>query len=443
MIYSFSKSFSKVFLFLLCAMFELQISDDKRAIAQENSWQSGMNFSELIAAMPILPPAKNPELTKPDPLDLMQYPPDPLIPFQIPFTPLQRRKLTESLDKLNLEAQVQAEAGNYEAAFEIWYRELRGRRSLGTLGEIDALGRVGKLAWEKNRKEDLAVIHRRLALIKQEQEKNGPLTSEILTAFARAYQQTRSLDDSIKIYQQIRNTARQQNNLKAEKQALRILGELYLAKFDYSNGAEVYEILLTQAQGEQNAYDEGIYLQKLAEIYSKSLLPENAVKIKEKLVNRYFQDKKIELVSDLKIAIGDDYDTLKQPEKASQNYQEAFSLSWSLQQYGASSLALKKLANLYKINNQPSYSLQIYQKLLKVEQQSYNYYGLMKTYEAIGQIYQEAKQYQPALTAYQQALTLARSLRYQDGEDYFLNQIQTINKESSGTNPAIILTPKL
>lgn len=443
MIYSFSKSFSKVFLFLLCVILELQISDDKRAIAQENSLQSGMNFSKLIAAMPILPPAKNPELTKPDPLDLTQYPPDPLIPFQIPFTPLQRRKLTESLDKLNLEAQVQAEAGNYEAAFEIWYRELRGRRSLGTLGEIDALGRVGKIAWEKNRKEDLAVIHRRLAAIKQEQEKNGPLTSEILTAFARAYQQTRSLDDSIKIYQQIRNTARQQNNLKAEKQALRILGELYLAKFDYSNGAEVYEILLTQAQGEQNAYDEGIYLQKLAEIYSKSLLSENGVKIKEKLVNLYFQDKKIELVSELKIAIGDDYATLKQPEKASQNYQEAFSLSWSLQQYGASSLALKKLANLYKVNNQPSYSLQIYQKLLKVEQQSYNYYGLMKAYEAIGQIYQEAKQYQPALTAYQQALTLARSLRYQDGEDYFLNQIQTINKESSGVNPAIVPTPKL
>jgi tetratricopeptide (TPR) repeat protein len=66
----------------------------------------------------------------------------------------------------------------------------------------------------------------------------------------------------------------------------------------------------------------------------------------------------------------------------------------------------------------------------------------MKAYEAIGQIYQEAKQYQPALKAYQQALTLARSLKYEDGEDYFVNQIQTINTESQGANPANNPNPK-
>jgi tetratricopeptide (TPR) repeat protein len=252
----------------------------------------------------------------------------------------------------------------------------------------------------------------------------------------------RSLDDSIKIYQEIRNTARQKNNIKAEKKASNILGELYLAKFDYINAAETYELLLAQAQTEKNAYDEGLYLQKLAEIYTKSSLSENAVQMKERLVTHYFKDQKIELISDLKVAIGDDYDTLNKPEKASQNYQEAFTLSWSLQQYGSASLALKKLATLYKNHNQPNYALQIYQKLLKVEQQSYNYYGLMKVYEAIGQIYQEAKQYPPALKAYQQALILARSLKYQDGEDYFVNQIQTINTESQGANPANSPNPK-
>ena len=278
MIYSFVKKISKILPLILCFSGEFCSLSNQDAIAASPP--------EMLIAMPMLPPVKKPELTKPDPLDLKQYPPDPLVPSQIPFTPLQRRKFIEALDELNTEAQTQADAGNLEAAFEIWYRELRGRQSLETLGEIDALGRVGGIAWEKNRKEELAVIQHRLKVIQEGQNSN--LTPEILTAFAKAYKQMRSLDDSINIYQQIRNTARQKNNLKAEKQASNILGELYLAKFDYINAAETYELLLAQAQTEKNAYDEGIYLQKLAEIYTKSSLPENAVKIKEKLVTHYW-----------------------------------------------------------------------------------------------------------------------------------------------------------
>lgn len=394
----------------------------------------------ILAMPPMFQPAPKPEPTKPDPLDPSQYQPDPILPSQIPFTPLQRRRLLERLDQLNAEAQAQADAGNDDIAFTMWYRELRARRSLGTLEEINALGRVGSIAWEKSRSEDFNVINRRLTAINQEQQALGALTPEILTAFAQAYQKMRNIDESIKIYQQIRTTARQQKNAKIEERASKALGELYLARFDYPNAAETYELLLQQAQAKGNTYDEGIYLQKLAEIYSKASLPENAVRIKEALVNRYFKDKNVELIPDVKIAIADDYVTLKQPEKASQNYQEAFNLSWSLQQYGPASIALKKLANLYQTHNQPNYALQIYQKLLKVEQQSYNYYGLMKAYESIGKIYQDAKQYQPALTAYQQALTLARSLKYQDGENYFLSQIQLINNERQGNKPAIAPT---
>jgi tetratricopeptide (TPR) repeat protein len=105
-------------------------------------------------------------------------------------------------------------------------------------------------------------------------------------------------------------------------------------------------------------------------------------------------------------------------------------------------IAVKKDSKNDEIESARKKIDEIYQKLLKVEQQSYNYYGLMKVYEAIGQIYQEAKQYPPALRAYQQALTLARSLKYEDGEDYFVNQIQTINAESQGVNPANSPNPK-
>jgi hypothetical protein len=225
MIYYFVKNFSKVLPLILCLSGELCSLTSQEAIAASPP--------EMLIAMPMLPPAKKPELTKPDPLDLKQYPLDPLVPSQVPFTPLQRRRFIEALDELNTKAQTQADAGNLEAAFEIWYRELRARQSLETLGEIDALGRVGGIAWEKNRKEELAVIHHRLDVIQEAQ--NGNLTPEMLTAFAKAYKQMRSLDDSIKIYQAIRNTARQKNNIKAEKDRDKTLESIFRKYKDFIN----------------------------------------------------------------------------------------------------------------------------------------------------------------------------------------------------------------
>ncbi|WP_353672381.1 hypothetical protein [Synechocystis sp. LKSZ1] len=377
------------------------------------------------------PPATTRELT--DPLNPARFPVDPLVPASVPLTPFQRRRLREALDQLNQDAQAQWNAGNQEAALEIWYRELRARRKLSTLEEINALGRVGGIVWEKSRKEDVLAISNRLEAIKREQEQKKALTPEILTALATAYQQIRSLDESIALYQELRRQAQQRQDIKAENQALGMLGELYLAKFDYPKAAEIYELLLSRAQASKNTYAEGIFLQKLAMIYSKASEADNAIRIKEALLNRYVNNQKIELVPDLKIAIADDYNRLNQAEKASKNYQEAYTLAWSLRQYGVASLALKKLGDLYLSNGQANYALQIYQQLLRVEQQSYNYYGLMQTYEIIAQLYRNAKQYPPAITATEQALSLARSLKYQDREEALLGQLQTLTQEMQPT----------
>jgi tetratricopeptide (TPR) repeat protein len=51
----------------------------------------------------------------------------------------------------------------------------------------------------------------------------------------------------------------------------------------------------------------------------------------------------------------------------------------------------------------------------------------MQTYDSIGQIYLEEKNYQQALTYLKQALTIARTLKYQ--EDYFSSQIQKVNEQ--------------
>lgn len=387
------------------------------------------------AAAPIFspppPPASVKELN--DPLDPARFPPDALIPANVPLSSFQRRRLTEDLERLHQQGLALSQQGQWDEAFSVWYRELRGRQALGALAEIEALGRIGSIAWENNRQEDLGVISRRLETVKANEEKGGRLNPEILTALARAYQQMRNLDAAIAYYQTLRLEAQQAQDDQRETQILTILGELYLAKFDYLRAAEIYEPLLERARASQNRYLEGLYLQKLAEIYNKSAQLENAVRIKEDLAQSYIQSQKIERLPDLKIALGDDYRALKEAEKASKNYQEAYSLGWSLQQYGAASLALSKLADLYNAGGQGNYALQIYQRLLRVERQSYNYYGLMQTYEKIAQLYLQARQYDPALSAYQQSLSLARSLKYTEQETRLLNAIQQVQQER---NPA-------
>jgi tetratricopeptide (TPR) repeat protein len=256
------------------------------------------------------------------------------------------------------------------------------------------------------------------------------MTPELLTAFAQAYRQLHSLDSAIAVYQTIRQDAQQQKDYRRENEALSMLGELYLAKFNYPAAADAYEVLLKRAVAANNTYYEGLYLQKLGDIYQQASQPDNAIRIQEQLVDRHLQDKQIALIPELKIAIADHYLALEEAEKASQTYQEAYTLAWSIQQLSTAAIALDKLGDLYRSREQDNYALEIYKRLLRVQQQSYNYYGMMSTYEKIAQLYLNAQQPQPALTAYQQALSLARSLKHSTKENTILNQIQAVTNGS-------------
>ena len=340
---------------------------------------------------------------KPNPLE--QPTSDPLLPaINRSLSPMEVRILQEALAQMNKQAKAEFEAGNQEGAFVIWYRFLRLHQQLSPLEEIEALGQVGTIAWEAMRGADVQIITKRLTAIQRKAERKVPLTPEFLTAFATAYGQVHSLDNSLDVYQKILKNNQHEGNLKAQEETLNVLGGLYLAKFNYTKAAEIYEILLDLAKAQQNAYTQGLYLQELAKIYTQASNPENAVRIKEDLANSYLETKNLLAIPPLKIAIADDYVALGQAEKASQNYQEAFSLAWSLQEFGAAGEALNKLAKLYRDNNQKDYALRIYNELIKVQQQSYNYYGLMQAYDLIGQIYLEEKNYQQALSYFKQEI---------------------------------------
>ncbi len=369
-------------------------------------------------------------LSLPEPvLDPLEIPlEDSLIPHIIrPLTILEKTQLRENLNQLNQKAQREMRAGDVDLAFTIWYRELRLRRVLGRIEELNRLGEIGKIAWELARKEDVQVISKRISNLHEISEQENSVSLNFLIALADAYFQLNSLDDSITIYKKILKYAqKKQITLIAEK-SLQGLGKLYLAKFDFPNAAKIYEKLLYRAQIKKNAYLEQFYLQILSSIYNASLQTNNSVNIKEKLVKSYFLTQKIHFIPSLKVDIGQDYQLLDQPEIASKNYQEAYTLAWKLKLFRVAEEALTKLSSLYENYKQVDYALQIYQKLLQIEKISYNYYGLMKTYGIVGEIYMEKFQYDLALSAFKEGLILARSLNYD--QEYFLMKIKIINQE--------------
>jgi len=399
----------------------------------------------LLAANPGYSSVKRPVVVAQtgslNPLESTQS--DPLLPqppVKRPLSPLEKRRIRQGTVELDTQAQTLLEAGNEDEAFAFWYRELRLQRVLSRLEEIAALGRVGAIAWEKNRSADLTIITQRLVEIEQQATAEAELSPQLLTSLGQAYQQLRELDRAINIYQQILTDARQQNDTNTERATLETLGKLYLAKFDYLQAANIYEELLSFARQRQketvnnredNSSTTETYLRQLIEIYNQSLQPAKALPLKQELAEKYLEDRQIEQLAPLKIAIADDYQAMKQLQKASQNYQEAYTLALSLQQFALAGDALQKLAELHHISQQPDKALQAYQKLLVVNQNSYDYYGLMNTYDRMGQIYWEQANYPLALSAYERGLTVAQSLNYR--VDYFTTQITKTKEQIQQT----------
>ncbi|NEO80520.1 tetratricopeptide repeat protein [Moorena sp. SIO4G3] len=365
----------------------------------------------------------------PNPLELTA--PDPLLPSLSPDEPLnpsERSRLSEALDELNAQAQAEFKAGNQSKAFDIWYREIRLRRVLGDLvAEVQTLGRVGGVAWNENNKQSVQLITTRLEEIQQENQAEDSINLSLLKALGKAYEQIRVPGQALTVYEQILADARNQDDMATVEATLKTMGELHMAWFDYPKAAETYEELLAQAQSGRIS-EEVAYLQQLAYIYDQDQQPDQALPKKQQLVDIYLSQGNDTQIPALKIAIASDYNSLNQPEKASQTYQEAYSLAWSLQQFAHASEALQPLAELYLTSKQPQFALQVYEVLLQVEQKSYNYYGLMNTYDKIGQVYVDMNNYPQALAAFQKGLSLAESLQHR--EAYFVNKIQLVNRKN-------------
>lgn len=343
-----------------------------------------------------------------------------------PLTPLEKRRIREKIEQLDLQAEEAFKAGNDDLAFSLWYEAINLSRYLGVESELKMIARLGEKAWAKSRNQDVKFLAERLAIIERD---NNTDELDFLNLLKNAYNSIHDLDKLIYLNGKTLEIAKRENDLSLEKLSLENLGDLYLAKFDYYRAEPIYEKLLQIARQEGDYLAEGIYLRKLAEISQALVNPENSVKYKEELFKKAMENpspnQSPSYLPMLKIAIGDDYKQLNQPQLASESYQEAFNMAWEKQLYSLAADALRKLGQLYHQYRQPDVALAIYQELVKVEQLSYNLYGLMDAYDYMATIYLQKQQLNKAREYWQKALEVARNLRYQ--EDYFLEKINSLN----------------
>ncbi|MBZ8182604.1 tetratricopeptide repeat protein [Oscillatoria salina] len=377
------------------------------------SWFGDLNLA-LAQTQPQVSPL---EITTPDPLL-------PDLSGDRSLSAVERLRLEQELAKLNAEATALFNSGKQDEAFTIWYRELRLRRFLGIIEEVNSLARVGVVAWNNTRKRDVQIITQRLETIQQEAAAENQLTPELLTALGVAYEQIRVPKQALSVYEIILQRAREVQDRRAIATALQTIGKLNLTWFNYSQAAQAYEELLNLTELPLLPLEQLNYLEQLAFIYQQAKEPEKAIPIQEQLAEIYQGNQQLVKLAELKISLANNYRTINQPEQASKNYREAFDLAWALQQFAYARNALNQLAQLYAAYDETDYAIAVYQELIKVEQQSYDFYNLMNTYDQLAQIYFQQKNYTQALAMLQEGLKIAEMLGYQ--EAYFQTQIERV-----------------
>ena len=329
--------------------------------------------------------------------DLDKFPPNPLeitindpilpnLPNKRELTATELQKLRTDLDGLNQEAQMTMQREDKKKAFEIWNRELRLRRFLGTLSEVEALSRVGEIAWNQNEREEVRYISKRLQVIQSEMEKQKNTDLQLWKSLGTAYQKIRIPKLGVLVYEQILILVKAQKDVSMEIETLKNIGELHLSWFDYSQAANTYQKLLNLAINQGDKNNELEYLEQLTYIYSQAKQPQAAIDILNQLVQIYTNQQNLNQIPALKLAIATNYESLAKEntnlkQQAFDNYQEAYTTAWQLEQYARAGEALEKLIAFYRSEKQIDAALQTGKILIETQTLANNFYGLMLAYD--------------------------------------------------------------
>ncbi|WP_159790808.1 tetratricopeptide repeat protein [Sodalinema gerasimenkoae] len=369
-----------------------------------------------------------------NPLELAEV--DPLIPEAVwqgeaVLTQTQRRDLATRLDQLNAEALAAFSDGRVSEAFELWNRELRLRRFLGTEAELEALQRVGELAWEQEEFYQLQVMRERLRRIqKRELDEVETPNLQRLMALAQTYETVGARSAALELYEVVLESARSQGDEAKQEEAWQRLGETALQDLNYEAAAAAYEALRGLARQRGDREQEVVYLTELAYIYDRLQDYDQAIEAKQALIAYYQELGNVARVTALKISVGQDLQNSERPNEAIAQYQQAYRLAWEALQFYRAQEALTALGQLYERYDDWEAALEVYQAQIETHEIARNQYGLMMTYGRMGQVQQQQQNYPAALTSFRRGLQLAQQLG--NREAYFQSHIETVNRALSG-----------
>lgn len=400
-----------------------------------------ISLGSLMVSLSTLPVVaqkpSSPDKFPPNPIE--QNIRDPLLPRpprrnqQLP--PDQAQQLSTALDALNVEAASKYQAGEKENAYQIWNRELRLRKYLGTINEVQALARVGQIAWSDTNREQVFFITQRLQNILNATKKQKTNDRKLWQALGDGFASVRAPKPGIEVLNNLLTSVR---GTEEELPTLRKIGDLHMSWFDYPNAAKVYTEIFNKTAPSADRLTLIANLKQLAYIYDQGKQPQEAIKAKNQLVDIYTQDKNLIEIPKLRLAIATDYEKLAKAigdsnptnksillEEAFNNYQIAYTTAWQNEQYAGAGEVLRKLIALYRQQGQLDDALKTSQILLEAEIRAANYYEVMNAYGQIGEMHLQRQEKPQALAAFQKGLEIAQVIKHD--ENYFTEQIQKLS----------------
>ena len=338
----------------------------------------------------------------------------PTLPVERPLSPLEKSALRDDLDALALEAEELLLAGQTELAFLAWMREVRLRRILGVEAEIAAIQRVGLRAWENSRATEIQLLTLRLRQIQTDLLSQTPLDIPLLEEVAVAFETLRDIDSAIAVYETLIVRAAQAGDRAERQRLLENLARLQESWFRFEVAGATYQSLIAGLGAQGNDLKEVEYLKGAIRNYEDAGDLRTAIDFQRRLLREYEQTAQPQPIPAVTLAIARNYRTLDNLTQARTFYMATYSVALSQRQSDIASNALQDLAEIYLAEGKSADVLYLYQQRLAVERLAYNGYGLLQTFDQLGQFYEAQAEPEAAIAAYKEALIIADHLSYRD-----------------------------
>jgi hypothetical protein len=309
---------------------------------------------------------------------------------------------------------------------DLWMREVRLRRLLGIEKELQAIRRVAQWMRDRASTQQLQLLAARLREIQQDVDPNPSTDEALLLKLAEIYAILGEVSDATNIYRSLADQALAEGDEAALQNRLETLAGLQSAWFYFDDAAATYGELLQLTQLEPNREIE--YLKARSHNLEQAEDFSAAVVSQQRLLEIYNQNEPLwTLVPALQHNLGKNYLALGDQTEASRYFRSAYTNALDQSQLSLAAASIRSLANIYTTAERWDDVRYLYEQLILVEQRANNAFGLMETFDSLGQLYEQLEQPGEALTAYREGLIMARSLNHR--EDYFEAQIARLMGE--------------